>query len=89
MRNIRPFRGTSPAIAPDAWIDDTAVVVGEVQIGPRSSIWPMCVVRGDIHRIQIGAETNIQDGSVLHVSHDSRFLPGGAPLIIHERAIPD
>lgn len=85
MRNIRPFRGTSPAIAPDAWIDDTAVVVGEVQIGPRSSIWPMCVVRGDIHRIQIGAETNIQDGSVLHVSHDSRFLPGGAPLIIHDR----
>jgi carbonic anhydrase/acetyltransferase-like protein (isoleucine patch superfamily) len=85
MRNIRPFRGTSPAIAPDAWIDDTAVVVGEVQVGPRSSIWPMCVVRGDIHRIQIGAETNIQDGSVLHVSHDSRFLPGGAPLIIHDR----
>jgi carbonic anhydrase/acetyltransferase-like protein (isoleucine patch superfamily) len=43
------------------------------------------VVRGDIHRIEIGAETNIQDGSVLHVSHDSRFLPGGAPLILHER----
>jgi carbonic anhydrase/acetyltransferase-like protein (isoleucine patch superfamily) len=45
----------------------------------------MCVVRGDIHRIEIGPETNIQDGSILHVSHDSRFLPGGAPLIIHDR----
>jgi carbonic anhydrase/acetyltransferase-like protein (isoleucine patch superfamily) len=83
--NIRPFRDHRPQIADDAWIDTTAVVIGEVSIGPRSSIWPMCVVRGDIHRIEIGSETNIQDGSVLHVSHDSRFLPGGAPLILHDR----
>jgi carbonic anhydrase/acetyltransferase-like protein (isoleucine patch superfamily) len=83
--NIRPFRDHRPQIADDAWIDTTAVVIGEVSIGPRSSVWPMCVVRGDIHRIEIGSETNIQDGSVLHVSHDSRFLPGGAPLILHDR----
>jgi carbonic anhydrase/acetyltransferase-like protein (isoleucine patch superfamily) len=84
-QNIRPFGGRAPAIDPGAWVDPTALVIGDVSLGPRSSVWPMCVVRGDIHRIRIGAETNIQDGSVLHVSHDSRFLPGGAPLIIHER----
>ncbi|MGA7978932.1 MAG: gamma carbonic anhydrase family protein [Chromatiaceae bacterium] len=85
MTNIRPFQGKHPQVAADAWIDQTAVVVGDVEVGSRSSIWPICVVRGDIHRIEIGPETNIQDGSILHVSHDSRFLPGGAPLIIHDR----
>ncbi len=85
MSRIRPFEGKLPAIAPDAWVDETAVVIGDVTIGAGASVWPFCVVRGDIHRIAIGDATNIQDGSVLHVSHDSRFRPGGAPLIIHER----
>lgn len=84
MPKVRAFEGKQPKIAADAWIDETAVVIGEVSLGGGASIWPMCVVRGDIHRIEIGGETNIQDGSVLHVSHDSRFMPGGAPLIIHE-----
>jgi len=82
MPNVRPFRGHQPQIAADAWVDESAIVIGEVTIGPRSSIWPLCVIRGDIHRIEIGADTNIQDGTILHVSHDSRFLPGGAPVII-------
>lgn len=85
MAHIRPFEQKSPRIAEDAWVDETAVVLGDVSLGPRVSVWPHCVVRGDIHRIEIGAETNVQDGSVLHVSHDSRFMPGGAPLILHER----
>jgi carbonic anhydrase/acetyltransferase-like protein (isoleucine patch superfamily) len=85
VSNIRSFDHRHPRIAGDAWVDPTAVVVGDVSLGPRSSVWPMCVVRGDIHRIEIGEATNIQDGSVLHVSHDSRFLPGGAPLVIHDR----
>ena len=85
MPNIRPFRGIHPQIADDAWIDQSSILIGEVSIGPRSSVWPLCVLRGDIHRIEIGAETNIQDGSILHVSHDSRFMPGGAPLVIHDR----
>jgi carbonic anhydrase/acetyltransferase-like protein (isoleucine patch superfamily) len=85
MGPIRPFEDKHPRIAEDAWVDDTAVVIGDVTVGPRASIWPHCVVRGDIHRIAIGAETNLQDGSILHVSHDSRFMPGGAPLILHER----
>ena len=85
MGNIRAFEGQRPRIAADAWIDETAVVIGDVGIGALSSVWPLTVIRGDIHRIRIGSETNIQDGSVLHVSHDSRFVPGGHPLVIHDR----
>ncbi|MBK1723729.1 gamma carbonic anhydrase family protein [Thiocystis violacea] len=85
MTEIRSFEGKQPRIAADAWIHPSAVVIGDVHLGPGSSIWPLCVVRGDIHRIEIGTETNIQDGSILHVSHDSRFMPGGAPILIHDR----
>ncbi len=85
MPNVRSYRGKHPQIASDAWVDESSIVIGEVMIGPRSSVWPLCVIRGDIHRIEIGAATNIQDGTVLHVSHDSRFMPGGAPAIIHDR----
>lgn len=82
MADIRSFDGHTPSIAQDAWIDDSAVVIGDVEIGDGSSIWPMTVVRGDIHRIRIGARTNIQDGSVLHVTHASAFNPGGYGLTI-------
>lgn len=82
MQNIRTFQNLQPSIAGNAYIDETAVVIGDVEIGAHSSIWPGVIVRGDIHRISIGDESNIQDGSVLHVSHDSEFLPGGAELII-------
>jgi len=84
MSNVRSFQGKSPQIADAAWIDESAIVIGDVKVGPRASIWPLCVIRGDIHRIEIGADTNIQDGTILHVSHDSRFLPGGAPTILHD-----
>ena len=85
MNNVRSFQGLEPRIAPDCYVDHTAVVIGDVEIGHKASIWPMTVIRGDIQRIRIGAGSNIQDGSILHVSHDSRFLPGGAPTIVHER----
>jgi len=85
MSNVRRFEEKFPRIADTAWIDDSAVVIGDVEMGPQASIWPLCVIRGDIHRIEIGAGTNIQDGTILHVSHDSRFLPGGAPTIIRDR----
>ncbi|MEJ2621927.1 MAG: gamma carbonic anhydrase family protein [Candidatus Thiodiazotropha sp.] len=82
MTNIRPFESNQPQIADDAWVDETAVVIGNVHIASQASIWPMSVVRGDVHNIEIGARTNIQDGSVMHVSHDSYYLPGGRPLVI-------
>ncbi len=80
MSNIREFEGKTPRIAADVYVDPAAVVIGDTEIGPRASIWPGAVVRGDIHSIRIGAETNIQDGSVLHVTHDSPFNPGGFAL---------
>lgn len=82
MKNIRPFEDNIPQIAESAFIDESAVVTGNVSIGEDSSVWPCCSVRGDIHSITIGARTNIQDGSVLHVTHDSEFAPGGAKLTI-------
>jgi carbonic anhydrase/acetyltransferase-like protein (isoleucine patch superfamily) len=65
------------ASIPSAFVDDTAVVIGDVEIGEDSSIWPLCVVRGDVQSIRIGARTSIQDGTIIHVTHDSRFCPGG------------
>ncbi|MBW9261226.1 MAG: gamma carbonic anhydrase family protein [Candidatus Thiodiazotropha sp. (ex. Lucinisca nassula)] len=84
MTNIRPFESHQPQIADDAWIDETAVVIGNVHIASQASIWPMSVVRGDVHKIEIGARSNIQDGSIMHVSHDSYYLPGGRSLVIGE-----
>lgn len=82
MQNIRPFEGIYPTIHDDAWIDPSAVVIGDTHIGAGSSIWPNVTVRGDIHHIRIGDNTNIQDNSLLHISHVSKFLPEGAPLTV-------
>jgi carbonic anhydrase/acetyltransferase-like protein (isoleucine patch superfamily) len=79
---IRQFENWIPALASTAFVDDSAVVTGNVVIGEDSSVWPMCSIRGDIHAIRIGARTNIQDGSILHVTHDSEFAPGGNALSI-------
>jgi len=67
---IRSYKGHVPQIAPSAYIDEAAVVIGDVVIGEDSSVWPCAVIRGDVHYIRIGARTNIQDGSVLHVMKD-------------------
>ncbi|WP_297528816.1 gamma carbonic anhydrase family protein [Thiohalobacter sp.] len=80
--SIRDFEGHSPRIAASAWIDPMALVIGDVEIGADSSLWPGVVARGDIHYIRIGARTNIQDGSILHVTHDSEYAPGGHPLVV-------
>ena len=79
---IRKFENFTPKIDAAAFIDETAVVTGDVKIGVDSSVWPMCSIRGDIHSIRIGERTNIQDGSVLHVTHDSEYAPGGHALEI-------
>jgi gamma-carbonic anhydrase len=68
--DIRPYRGKWPQIAASAYIDPAAVVIGDVEIGDDSSVWPMCVARGDVNYIRIGNRTNIQDGCVLHVMKD-------------------
>ena len=79
---IRPFKGMSPQIAPSAFIAETAVVIGDVTIGPESSIWYNVVARGDVNFIRIGARSNIQDLSMLHVTHKKHADDPGAPLVI-------
>jgi len=78
--SVRPFEGIQPDLHPTVYVDEQALVSGAVTIGADSSIWPMTVVRGDVNSIEIGARTNIQDGCVLHVTHDSGFAEGGMPL---------
>src|SRR5437016_307207 len=80
--DIRPYRGKRPQIAASAYIDPAAVIIGDVVIGEDSSIWPCSVVRGDVHYIRIGARTNIQDGSVLHVMRDEYPLILGDDVTI-------
>ena len=79
---IRKFENFTPEIAESAFVDESAVVTGNVTIGADSSVWPMCSIRGDIHSIRIGERSNIQDGCILHVTHDSEFAPGGNALSI-------
>jgi len=79
---IRSFDDIQPRIAPSAFVDEMALVIGDVEIGEDSSIWPFCAVRGDVQSIRIGARSNIQDGTIIHVTHDSRFCPGGQGTVI-------
>ncbi len=79
---IRSFENTYPKIASGCYIDDNAEVIGDVEIGENSSVWPMAVIRGDVNVIRIGHSTNIQDGSILHVSHAGEYNPAGASLTI-------
>ncbi|MDF2366433.1 DapH/DapD/GlmU-related protein [Sneathiella sp.] len=67
-KNIISFKGAMPEIADDAFIAPSADVIGDVRIGEKSSIWFNCVVRGDVGPIRIGKRSNIQDGTVIHIS---------------------
>ncbi len=80
--NIRKFNNLSPTIGQSTYIDASAVVIGDVTLGNDVSIWPTAVLRGDVERISIGDNTNIQDGSVLHVTHYGKFTDRGYPLTI-------
>ena len=79
---IRTYRGRKPQVAATAYIDPQAVVIGDVTIGEHSSVWPCVVVRGDVNYIRIGARTNVQDGSVLHVMRDEYPLILGDSVTI-------
>jgi carbonic anhydrase/acetyltransferase-like protein (isoleucine patch superfamily) len=82
---VRTFEGHTPSLGQRVYVDPSAVVIGQVTVGDDASIWPMAVARGDVQSISIGAGTNIQDGSVLHVTGDNRFNPGGYALSIGAR----
>jgi carbonic anhydrase/acetyltransferase-like protein (isoleucine patch superfamily) len=80
--SIQQFNGILPKIGRLAYIAESAVVIGNVTIGDNVSIWPTTVVRGDVENITIGDDTNIQDGSILHVTHYGKFTDRGYPLTI-------
>ncbi len=79
---IRPYNDKLPIIGKSVYIDQSAVIIGDVTLGDDVSIWPTTVVRGDVESITIGSATNVQDGSILHVSHAGKFSPIGYPLVI-------
>lgn len=80
--NLRHWGTSSPVIGARVMIDPTAAVLGNIEISDDVSIWANCSVRADVHHITIGERTNVQDNSVLHVTHASDFNPGGWPLVI-------
>lgn len=82
MNPVRTFAGHRPQLGERVFIDPSAVVTGDVTLGDDSSVWPMVVIRGDMHRIRIGSRTSVQDGSVLHITHAGPFQPDGWPLTI-------
>ncbi|MDV5863392.1 gamma carbonic anhydrase family protein [Pseudomonas mendocina] len=79
---IRKYQQHLPQLGARVFVDASAVVIGDVVLGEDSSVWPLTVIRGDMHRIRIGARTSVQDGSVLHITHAGPFNPQGYPLII-------
>ena len=81
---IRPFDTYKPVLGSAVYVDEQAAVIGRVTLGDDCSVWPMVAIRGDVHDIRIGARTNVQDGSVLHVTADNTFNPGGHALEIGE-----
>ncbi len=72
----------APNLDSSAWVHASAQIIGQVHVGRNSSVWCGAVIRGDVHSIHIGLNSNIQDNSVLHVSHPTLADPGGAPLVI-------
>jgi carbonic anhydrase/acetyltransferase-like protein (isoleucine patch superfamily) len=79
---IETYRGHLPKLGEGVFVHPGATLIGDVEIGEAASIWPGVVIRGDVNRIRIGARSNIQDNSVLHVTHQSKHNPTGAPLLI-------
>ena len=83
-QNIRPYLNTAPQIDDSCYIDPMSVVVGDVVLAENVSVWPFAVIRGDVNYIRIGKNSNVQDHSMLHVSHKKADKPEGSPLIIGE-----
>jgi carbonic anhydrase/acetyltransferase-like protein (isoleucine patch superfamily) len=76
-----------PKLGPGAWVDPAAIVIGDVELGADVSIWPMAVVRGDVNHVRVGARSNVQDGSVLHVTRPYPGSEAGWPLLIGEDVV--
>ena len=84
---IFSLNGVTPRVAPDAFIAPSAAVIGDVEIGSETGIWFHCLVRGDMNRIRIGARTNIQDGTVIHVDSGEFFTTIGDDVTVGHNAV--
>ncbi len=82
MKPIRSYRDHEPELGRGVYVDPAATVIGRVRLGDHCSIWPGAVLRGDVNYIEVGEGTNIQDGTICHVTHDGPYTPGGLPLRI-------
>lgn len=80
--SVCSYNGKIPEIEEFVYIHESAVIIGDVTLDKHVSIWPTVVIRGDVQTVTIGAGTNVQDGSILHVTHDSKYAAGGFPLSI-------
>ncbi len=80
--SIATFNGITPNVHPTAYVDPMARIVGDITLGENSSVWPFVAARGDVNHMRVGKRTNIQDGTVLHVTHKSVKNPSGWPLLI-------
>lgn len=81
---VRSYLHYSPQLGLRVMIDPSSVVIGNVELANDVSVWPLVAIRGDVNAVKIGARSNIQDGSVLHVTHQSDYNPAGYPLLIGE-----
>ena len=84
MPAIRPFLDKHPQLGKRVYVDPSASVIGDVVLEDDVSVWPGSVIRGDVNHVRIAARSNIQDGSVIHVSHASPYNKGGYPTVIGE-----
>lgn len=82
MCAVRAFDGHMPRLGERVYVDPAASVIGDVELDDDASVWPGAVLRGDVHYIRVGARSNIQDGAVVHVTHDGPYSPGGLPCLI-------
>jgi carbonic anhydrase/acetyltransferase-like protein (isoleucine patch superfamily) len=84
---LRPYRGVLPRVHPTAFIDDSAQVIGDVEIGAESSVWMCVVIRGDVNRVRIGSRSNVQDGTIVHVMKDTHATLIGNDVTIGHAAV--
>jgi carbonic anhydrase/acetyltransferase-like protein (isoleucine patch superfamily) len=87
MALIRPYRGVWPRIHPEAFIADNATIIGDVEIGPLASIWYGCVLRGDVNFIRVGARSNLQDGTIVHVAREGLGVTIGEGVMVGHMAM--
>ena len=82
MNSLRSYNGITPQLGQRVYVDPAATVIGAVELDDDVSIWPGAILRGDVQRIHVGARSNIQDGAIVHVTHDGPYSPGGFPCVI-------